>query len=184
MYITENLGIEWDETKRIRAPNRSGIYWGIFDEWWNNVQLFGNVLSVGDEYPQGTELKSFLSNRFPMIDHVYINSLSNSDLDWDITQPLTLDMKFDWIICQAVLEHVIDPVAAVYNMVATLDPHRFIMLHSHGPGFPEHRHPIDCYRFFRDGVVALANHADLTIIDMLWTNRHWFLFGKKGEQNG
>lgn len=181
MFRTENLNIEWDESKRVKAPNKSGLYWGVFDKWWKEVSLFGNVLSVGDEYPQGRELKSYLSRRFPMIDNIFIDSLSDSDLDWNITEKFFYSVRFDWIICQAVLEHVSDPVAAVKNMAEVLNPTGFIMLHSHGPGFPEHRHPIDCYRFLRDGVVALANQADLTIIDMLWTDRHWFLFAKKGK---
>lgn len=28
-------------------------------------------------------------------------------------------------------------------------------------GFPEHRHPVDCYRFFSDGMIALARYVSL-----------------------
>ena len=174
--LTERLRIEWNG-ESIKAPNRSGIYWGVFDKWWEIFAMHGEVGMIGDEYPLGIELKSYLAERFPMIENIYLISLENSDVDWDITKPITL--SFDWIVCQAVLEHVKDPVAAVKNMTNALTDNGFLMLHSHGPKFKEHRHPIDCYRFFRDGVLALAELAELEIIDILWTEAHWFLLGKK-----
>ena len=31
---------------------------------------------------------------------------------------------------------------------------------------PEHRHPVDCWRFFPDGFVALAQHAGLEVLEV------------------
>ena len=178
MFCTEYLKVEWNG-ESIKAPNRSGIFWGVFDKWWDIFAMHGDVAMVGDEYPLGIELKSYLAERFPMIENIYLASLENADYDWDITKPRFQEC-FHWIVCQAVLEHVKDPVAAVKSLSYALKWNGFVMLHSHGPRFKEHRHPIDCYRFLRDGVIALAELAQLQIVDMLWTESHWFLLGKKG----
>lgn len=31
-------------------------------------------------------------------------------------------------------------------------------------GFGEHRYPVDCWRFFSDGMIALARYTSLTVI--------------------
>jgi hypothetical protein len=31
-------------------------------------------------------------------------------------------------------------------------------------GFGEHRHPVDCWRFFSDGMIALAKYVNLNIL--------------------
>jgi hypothetical protein len=77
-----------------------------------------------------------------------------------------------------VLEHVKDPVASVKNLAKNLNPNGFVYLHSHGPNFRYHPYPINCYCFFRDGIVALAELSNLEIVDMLWTSVHWFMLLK------
>lgn len=180
MNVTsEKLHVYWDGSKTL-APNRSGLYWNVFTLWWEITTLNGNGLIVGDEYPNGANLKSWLAGRHSMINNIFLASLSNSDINWDITTPLKTDMQFDFIICQAVLEHVKDPVSAVRNLGNVLTPNRgFLYLHSHGPKFKEHRHPIDCYRFLRDGVIALAELAELELVDILYTESHWFSLMRK-----
>ena len=178
--VSENFHIAWNGD-RTKAPNRSGVYWEIFPLWWQLFPLRGNGLLIGDEYPEATALKKWFQDKHPMIENIVASSLENSDMDWDITHPLEKEIRFDWIICQAVLEHVKDPVAAVKNLGSVLNHNGLLFLHSHGPEFKEHRHPIDCYRFMRDGVIALLQLAKLELVDILWTSSHWFALSRKVE---
>lgn len=181
MNTSEKLHIIWDGG-RIHAPNRSGLYWDIFSSWWDIFSLHGNGLLVGDEYPEAIDLKHWFIDRYPTIEFIFTTSLENSDINWDITTPLKTDMRFDWIVCQAVLEHVKNPVAAMRNLGNILNPSGLLFVHSHGPKFKEHRHPIDCYRFMRDGIIALTEEAELDLVDILWTEAHWFTLSRKARK--
>jgi SAM-dependent methyltransferase len=178
MIFSEKLQIGWDG-KSIKAPNRSGIYWDIFSKWWNIFHLHGDILLVGDEYPHMNDLRPWFMSRHPMINNVFSTSLENSDINWDITTPFEKNTKFDFVICQAVLEHVKDPVSATKNLANVIYDDGFVFLHSHGPKFKEHRYPIDCYRFMRDGVIALIELAGLDLVDILYTDSHWFTLSIK-----
>ncbi len=175
MFETEKLKIQWDGRRRISAPNKSVLYWGPFDDWWNMFGLAGYGMLVGDEGNYGTALKLFFRERWPDIKSISTVGLAGSDIDWDIIEPIELPYKYDWIICQAVLEHVRDPVSAVKNMALQLNIGGKMYLHSHGPKFAHHRHPLDCYRFMRDGVIALADLSNCKILDMVWNEKHWLM---------
>jgi SAM-dependent methyltransferase len=180
MIFSEKLHIGWDGSS-VKAPNRSGIYWDIFPKWWNIFSLQGNGLLVGDEYPHIIDLKVWFINRYPRINNMWCTSLENSDFNWDITTPIGKNIKFDFVICQAVLEHVKDPISATKNLANVISKNGFLFLHSHGPRFKEHRYPIDCYRFMRDGVMALMEFSELKLVDILYTDSHWFTLSRKGE---
>lgn len=179
-HFSEKLHVPWGGG-RIHAPNRSGLYWDIFSRWWDIFSLHGNGLLCGDEYPEVIDLKAWFSDRYPAIDNIFATSLENSDINWDICYPMKTDIRFDWIVCQAVLEHVKDPVAAMKNLASVVADNGLIYLHSHGPKFKEHRHPIDCYRFMRDGVLALTETAGLELVDILYTQAHWFTLSRKAR---
>lgn len=178
IYKSEKLSINWDGRAHVKVPNRSGLIWSVFKEWWDIFPLRGHGLLVGEEYNDGgVEVKSFFSG-IGETEDIIISSITDSDVDWDITTPymgIHDPFLFDYIICQAVIEHVKDPVRAVENLVDVLLPEGFLYLHSHGPAFKEHKHPIDCWRFLRDGVLVLGNHDSARIVDMLYTDAHWFL---------
>jgi SAM-dependent methyltransferase len=183
MIKSEKLGLKWDGKARVKVPSRSGMIWQPFAEWWDIFDLNGDGLLVGEEYKDsGVEVKDFFSKIQKGEGKILLSSIIDSDVNWDITQPyagLTSPFEFDWIICQAVLEHVKDPVRAVQNLVEVLKPSGFLYLHSHGPAFKEHRHPIDCWRFLRDGVLALADQSGARTVDFLYTEKHWFLLLQK-----
>lgn len=163
-----------------QVNNMSRGYHGILKKWWDITELSGRVLLVGESGNFGDDVKRRLRETYPKISEVLTTDLENADINWDISgEPKNIGERFDHIICQAVLEHVKDPVASVKNLAANVNEGGFLYVHSHGPNFPYHPHPIHCYCFYRDGIIALAELANLKIVDMLWTDSHWFLFLKK-----
>lgn len=73
--------------------------------------------------------------------------------------------RFDLIISQAMLEHLIDPYKHVRDLYNSLNKNGHMILHTVIPGFPYHRYPIDCMRFFPDWFEEVAKRLKLEVKD-------------------
>jgi SAM-dependent methyltransferase len=184
-YTTEILKIECREAwgfwvgGRWPVHNQSGGYHGLLKIWWDLFGLQGRGLVIGEEGIFGKNVKKKLKEAYPLATEISTVGLRDADIIWDITKPLETNWPYDWIICQAVMEHVSDPVSAVKNMAQVLRRNGRLFVHTHGPEFPHHPYPQDCYRFFRDALVAWADLAHLELIDLLWDPRHCFAAYRK-----
>lgn len=189
---TEILKIEIEEDTawvggRWEMPNSSNGYYGLLKTWFDHFGLKGKGLLIGE---RTQEVKSVFQSAFPEAEFQtadFSDSVGNikqesPDIHWDICNPFQtkdLNMKVDFVICQAVLEHVIDPYGAVYNMLSVLKKGGRLFIHTHSPQFQEHRFPIDCYRFLRDVWTEYATAFEVDIDDLLWLDRHCFVVYKK-----
>ena len=63
----------------------------------------------------------------------------------------------------AVHEHVSQPWAAILEVARVLAPGGLCCIIAPSSG-PEHRYPVDCWRFYPDGFVALAALAELEVL--------------------
>ena len=156
-----------------KMPGRNGNYHGLLKQWLNHFGLEDKGLIIGERGTGGEAVKKVIKEEYGV--EGYSVDLGKSDIVWDITTPLETEEKYGWILCQAVLEHVTDPVAAVKNMSTLLRKGGRLYIHVPGPNFPYHAYPIDCYRFFRDAFVAWAELANLEIEDLLYTPMHSFV---------
>lgn len=68
------------------------------------------------------------------------------------------DGTFDVVISGSVMEHIARPWAWIKELARLLVPGGMLALVTHHT-FPEHRHPIDCYRYMPDGLRALLDEA-------------------------
>ena len=143
------------------SPIYAQHYHTLLKIWWDHFGLRGKVLVIGEPGEAGKYVKQVLKKDFPLIEDIYSVDLDGADIVWDITKPLNSERKFDWIIFQATLEHVTDPVAAMVNLGNQLMENGLLYVHSVGPEFPIHRHPLDCYRFLLDALDAFARLANL-----------------------
>lgn len=71
----------------------------------------------------------------------------------------------DVIISGQMLEHCKQPWEMVMRMTFCLNTGGLLCIIAPSSG-PEHRYPIDCYRFLPDGMRALAEHAGLEVLDV------------------
>lgn len=71
---------------------------------------------------------------------------------------------FEVVITGQTLEHIEYPWLTMCEISRILKYNGLccVIVPSSGP---EHKYPIDCYRFFPDGLKALANYANLAIIE-------------------
>lgn len=77
--------------------------------------------------------------------------------------------SFDLVVSGQTLEHAEFFWLTVLEMRRVLRPGgmAFIIVPSRGP---QHRHPVDCWRFYPDSFAALAHWTGM---DLLWVNNPW-----------
>jgi SAM-dependent methyltransferase len=80
----------------------------------------------------------------------------------------------DVVISGQALEHVEFFWASVFEIVRVLRPGGLAVIIAPSGGF-EHRYPLDCWRFYRDGFVALNDYAGCELVDAFtdWGNLDW-----------
>ncbi len=75
------------------------------------------------------------------------------------------DASIDIVISGQMLEHCEFFWLTFSEMIRVLRPGGFIFLIAPSSG-PEHRYPVDCYRFYPDAYRALARHANCQLVEV------------------
>lgn len=70
------------------------------------------------------------------------------------------DNEFDLVISGQAFEHIEYPWLTIREIARVMKPSGFCIITAPN-ATPEHRYPTDCYRYFADGLAALAKWADL-----------------------
>lgn len=126
---------------------------------------FKNVLLDGDDKNVKNCLKTINSLSSSKIITAGING--NFDIDWDFEEiaPNQLkNKKFNLIISQSNLEHLLNPYLHFQELVKLLDKNGIFILATHLPGYPYHRWPIDTVRFMPDWFEEAAKRNGLKIV--------------------
>jgi len=144
----------------VPGANTSLGYHGILQRIWETYGLGDVCLVIGE----GESAGEFLHKMYPKIEFKTVDMRPEikPDYVWDICTKLTPELKklrgtFGSVLCQATLEHVIDPVGAMRSFTDLLRKGGFIFLHV-PLTFDEHRFPIDCLRFLDDWFVHLPRY--------------------------
>lgn len=74
------------------------------------------------------------------------------------------DESYDYIISGQALEHMEYPWLAMMQIYKKLKREGIACIIAPN-GYWEHKYPLDCYRFFEDGMIALAKWADFEIVE-------------------
>jgi SAM-dependent methyltransferase len=128
----------------------------------------GTVLEVGS---RGTEsYRPLLEDRGWRYTGLDVGEGPNVDLvaedpfHWEIE-----DSRFDLVVSGQVFEHIDFFWITFLEMARVLKPGGLVILIAPSRG-DQHRHPVDCWRFYPDGFSALAKWAGLELIE---TNNPW-----------
>ena len=122
------------------------------------------VLDVGSYDVNGTYKALFDNEKF---DYEGLDMEEGPNVDivpamiyrWDEIE----DNTYDIVISGQALEHIEFFWLTVKEMVRVTKKDGYICIIAPN-GFKEHRYPVDCWRFFTDGMVALANYYELEIL--------------------
>jgi 2-polyprenyl-3-methyl-5-hydroxy-6-metoxy-1,4-benzoquinol methylase len=98
--------------------------------------------------------------------HIVTAGLADDvDYRWNFENAPPAFGKFDCIISQAMLEHLVKPYEHVRDLIDSLDVGGYLVLHTVMPGFPYHRYPVDCSRFFPDWFEKISKRFHLQVCD-------------------
>ena len=126
---------------------------------------FKKVLLDGDDKNVKKYLKKINSLSQSKISTAGING--NFDVEWDFEKNVPdqlKDKKFNLIISQSNLEHLLNPYLHFQELVKLLDKNGIFILATHLPGYPYHRWPIDTIRFMPDWFEEAAKRNGLKIV--------------------
>lgn len=122
------------------------------------------VLDVGSYDVNGSYKHLFTDSKFeytgldmekgPNVDLVLQNPYNWKELETD---------SYDIVISGQAFEHVEFFWVTMSEMTRVLKKDGLMCIIAPN-GFEEHRYPVDCYRFFTDGMVALARYVNLEVL--------------------
>ena len=162
--------------KTIRGLSKeSGLIPGVIvDIIEKTEQKIERVLLPG-EYNADKKYYSKLFRDNPKIVTAGIGG--DTDYEWNFEKEPPSMGKFDFIISQAMLEHLLNPYKHVSDLSCMLNSGGRLVLQTHIPGFKYHRYPIDCVRFYPDWFEETAKRLNLLVRDRYISElRIWYSF--------
>ena len=148
MHNSSILRMEWFYDNYISKINKENI----------------RILDVGSYNVNGTYKDIFKDKRYeyygldmekgPNVDIVVNNPYNWKEIESE---------QFDVVISGQAFEHIEFFWITIQEMTRVLKKDGLICLIA-PLGFEEHRYPVDCYRFFTDGMIAIAKYVSLDIL--------------------
>lgn len=155
---------------RLRRQLRRRIFPDLPEDAWCRVVMHREI----DAYLRGVQPEQMSA--------VEVSGNWYRDLPWkgydafdypefDLCEPSPIDRTYDVVICEQVLEHVIDPWRAVRTLYDLCRPGGHVVVDT--PFLIRiHEYPADYWRFSPDGLRILLESAGLEVIDVRsWGNR-------------
>lgn len=138
-------------------------------EWFvNNYIKEDNkrVLDVGSYSVNGSYRDLFRDKK---VEYVGLDIEAGPNVDIVMDEPYAWtsipDESFDYIISGQAFEHIEYPWLTIKEIFKKLKPGGVICIIAPN-STPEHRYPFDCYRYFSDGLSALAKWAGFEVLDI------------------
>ena len=148
MHNSSMLRMKWFVENHVSKINKSKIK--ILDVGSYDVNGSYKELFIGDQY----EYYGLDMEEGPNVDIVIENPY-----DWS-----TLGVEtYDVVISGQAFEHIEFFWLTMANMATVLKKDGLICIVV-PCGSEEHRYPVDCYRFFTDGMIALARYVNFEIL--------------------
>jgi len=123
------------------------------------------ILDVGSMNVNGEYRQLF---RWANVDYVGLDIAAGPNVDVVPKDPYDWreleDDSFDVVISGSAIEHIEFPWLTVQQIARKLKPGGIACLIAPSRG-PEHRYPIDCYRYYPDGLAALAKWVGLDVVE-------------------
>jgi hypothetical protein len=135
------------------------------DESFRSTRAVVSVVDVGSADVNGSYRTLFPK---PDFEYLGVDIAPGPGVDLVIDDPYRLplpDASADLVLSGQMLEHCEFFWLCFGEMVRILKPDGYLFLIAPSAG-PEHRYPVDCYRFYSDAYRALAKHAGCHLVDV------------------
>ena len=140
------------------------------------------VLDVGAMDVNGSYRQLFDD---PLWSYTGMDAAAGNGVDLVLAEPYDWsglrDRTFDVVISGQAFEHIEFPWVTILEVARVLRPGGVACLIVPSAGY-EHRYPLDCWRYYPDGVRALARWADLDVVraETNWSPRDDYLDDSAG----
>lgn len=143
--------------------NESGVLMGWVVESIGQLSPPPRNILLAGEAASAKQVYSGISG--VPVDNILTTGLgADADYRWDFEHPPPRNIaKFDCIVSYAILEHLLDPYRHLKDLAGLLVPGGSLIAYTVSPGFPYHRHPVDCLRFFPDWFEEAAKRLNLRV---------------------
>ncbi|MBI5416532.1 glycosyltransferase [Candidatus Poribacteria bacterium] len=137
----------------------------IVDKHFNNTLL--KILDVGSYGVNGTykeifsDKNKYLYTGLDLAPGPNVDFVPKDPYSWNELEP----GSFDVIISGQTFEHIEFPWLIMEEMENKIKPNGLICLIAPSRG-PEHKYPLDCWRYYPDGFCALAKWVGLKVLDV------------------
>jgi SAM-dependent methyltransferase len=140
------------------------------------------VLDVGSAIVADGHLANREAFANPHWRYVGLDIAEGPNVDVVVAEPYhwreIADGGVDLVTCSQVFEHTAFFWVTILEIGRVLKPGGLAFIIAPGAG-PLHRYPVDCWRFYDDGLPALAEWADLSVLD---ARVQWRPVYGKGDQ--
>lgn len=127
-----------------------------------------DVLDVGSAVVAGGHASNREAFANPHWRYVGLDIEAGPNVDLIVAEPYdwreVADASFDIVTCSQVFEHTEFFWITILEIGRVLKPGGLAFIVAPGSG-PLYRYPVDCWRFYDDGMPALAKWADLDVLD-------------------
>lgn len=125
-----------------------------------------SILDVGSYNVNGCYKDLFKS--YPSVTYTGLDMTKGPNVDYAPEDPYIWkdlrDNSFDFVISGNAFEHIEFPWLTIKEIERVLKPSGVACILAPF-AHVEHRYPTDCYRYYPDGLIALAKWAGLTVIE-------------------
>lgn len=156
--------IDWKDFSVAGVKNESKQVFGLVAKTIRDISTPIHAMLLAGEDRSAVPVYASIAN-IPSENISTAGLHENADHTWDFEYPPPTIGPFDCIVSHAILEHLIDPYGHIRDLITLLRPAGSLVVFTVAPGFPYHRHPIDCVRFFPDWFETVANRLGLEIKD-------------------
>jgi SAM-dependent methyltransferase len=168
---------------KFSAPNFSGGYHGILQQWW---EYYGKDKFDWLLISENNVVKQCFKDAYPDVNFETLDYYDNLGKEVDLVLNLCDSAiikntkTYDIIVCQATFEHLYDPVTALKNLSSMLNPGGSVLIHTHVPGMKYHPYPKDYLRFYPDWFIDAQEFINGIILkELVVVSQHIFAVYQK-----
>jgi hypothetical protein len=152
-------------------PNESTFYSGEIVKWIKDI---GNpnarILLAGDN----RKVAALLGKAVNVVNIYTTGIIEDVDFKWNFEDKVPNIGKFNIIVSQVMLEHLIDPYKHLCDLSSLLAQNGYLIVHTVCPGYSYHRYPVDTLRFYPDWFEEVGKRLRLTVTHRRVKNNNIF----------
>ena len=158
---------DWKSLMVKGLDNESSQIFGLVVQTIRDIETPPTPMLLAGEAASAKQVYASIAG-IPVQDITTAGLHDDADHRWDFEESPPDVGHYRCVVSYAILEHLIDPYRHVRDLAALLASGRDLVIFTVSPGFPYHRHPIDCVRFFPDWFETVGERLGLAVADRFY----------------